>query len=88
VTYGLGVGATTIVGAGEAGATERAEGHLGQRVPGAKGTQGLLQVMRLYKTRRRGAAHSRKLARAITKHGALRGALPLSSLRGHRGALA
>ena len=41
VTYGLGVGATTIVGAGEAGATELAEGHPGQRVPGAKGTRGL-----------------------------------------------
>ena len=40
-------GATAIVDAGEAGATELAKGHPGQRVPGAKGTQGLLQDMRL-----------------------------------------
>ena len=58
VTYGLGVGATTIVGAGEAGATELAEGHPGQRVPGAKGTQGLLQVMRLQNEEARRSALS------------------------------
>jgi len=47
------------VGAGEAGATELAEGHPGQRVPGAKGTQGLLQDMRL---QQRGGAPVRRNA--------------------------
>ena len=55
-TRPVGPGATTIVGAGEAGATELAEEHPGQRVLGAKGTQGLLQDMRLQK--RGGAPYS------------------------------
>ena len=79
VTYGLGVGATTIVGAGEAGATELAGVHPGQRVPGAKGTQGLLQVMRLQNEEARRSALS--LSWRSSNTSAARCAVPCPSAR-------